>query len=259
MIKIINLNGINLSARYINSDAKYTYLFIHGLQADKSIYNPFMERLKYKTNNSLLSIDLIGFGQSDKPENFGYDLLDQVNKIKKLLSELEIKDLIIIGHSYGGMIGTKLLQSEDLEIKSIINLEGNLVEEDCGDSITIANMTFSKFQDYFELLKGELVASDYNPDIFRGESLAKVPAEVFYKTSKTIVNWSKSGDLYNLFYNSPIPKLLITGSNSSYFSKPKRDNIKHVTIDDVTHFMLSEKPFEVYEYIENYLSSNHLL
>ena len=49
-------------------------------------------------------VDLIGFGQSDKPKNFGYDLLDQVNKIKKLLYELEIKDLIIIGHSYGGMI-----------------------------------------------------------------------------------------------------------------------------------------------------------
>ena len=60
-------------------------------------------------------------------------------------------NLIIIGHSYGGMIGTKLLQSEDLEIKSIINLEGNLVEEDCGESINVANMTFSKFQDYFEL------------------------------------------------------------------------------------------------------------
>ena len=36
-------------------------------------------------------------------------------------------------------------------------------------------------------------------------------------------------------------------------------DIKHVTIDDVTHFMLSEKPFEVYEYIEKYLTSNHLL
>jgi hypothetical protein len=109
------------------------------------------------------------------------------------------------------------------------------------------------------MLKGELVDSNYKSDIFRGESLAKIPAEVFYKTSKTIVHWSKSGVLYDLFCNSSIPKLLITGSNSSYFSKPKRDNIKHVTIDDVTHFMLSEKPFEVYEYIEKYLSNNHLL
>ena len=172
---------------------------------------------------------------------------------------MEIKNLIIIGHSYGGMIGTKLLQSEDLEIKSIINLEGNLVEEDCGESINVTNMTFSKFQDYFELLKGELVDSDNKSDIFRGESLAQIPAEVFYKTSKTIVNWSKSGDLYNLFCESPIPKLLITGSYSSYFSKPKKDNIDHVIIDDVTHFMLSEKPFEVYEYIEKYLIDNHLL
>jgi len=253
------IGNINLSINLIDKGSHSAFLFIHGLQSRKETFDIYLNNFPPKTKRSLISLDLIGFGQSDKPENFGYDLLDQVNKIKKLLYELEIKDLIIIGHSYGGMIGTKLLQSADLEIKSIINLEGNLVEEDCGESINVANMTFSKFQDYFESLKGELVNSDYKSDIFRGESLAKIPAEVFYKTSKTIVNWSKSGDLYNLFCNSPIPKLLITGSNSSYFSKPKRGNIKHVTIDDVTHFMLSEKPFEVYEYIEKYLTNNHLL
>ena len=75
-----------------------------------------------------------------------------------------------------------------------------------GESIYVANMTFGKFQDYFELLKGSVMGS--KSDIFRSESLNQIPAEVFYKTSKTIVNWSKSGDLYNLFYDSPIPKLL---------------------------------------------------
>ena len=253
------IGNINLSINFIDKGSNCAFLFIHGLQSRKETFDIYLNNLSPKTNRSLISFDLIGFGQSDKPENFGYDLLDQVNKVKKLLSELEIKDLIIIGHSYGGMIGTKLLQSEDLAIKSLINLEGNLVEEDCGESINVANMTFSKFQDYFELLKGELVDSDNKSDIFRGESLAQIPAEVFYKTSITIVNWAKSGDLYNLFCDSPMPKLLITGSNSSYFSEPKRDNINHLTIDDVTHFMLSEKPFEVYEYIEKYLIDNHLL
>ena len=253
------IGNINLSINLIDNGSHSAFLFIHGLQSRKETFDIYLKNFSPKTKRSLISLDLVGFGQSDKPENFGYDLLDQVTKIKKLLYELEIKDLIIIGHSYGGMIGTKLLQCEDLEIKSIINLEGNLVEEDCGESINVANMTFSKFQDYFDLLKGELAASDNRSDIFRGESLNQIPTEVFYKTSKTIVNWSKSGDLYNLFNDSPIPKLLITGSNSSYFSKPKRDNIEHVTIDDATHFMLSEKPFEVYACIEKYLIDNHLL
>ena len=253
------IGNINLSINFIDKGTDGAFLFLHGLQSRKETFDIYLNNLSPKTKRSLISLDLIGFGQSDKPKNFGYDLCDQVNKIKMLLHELEIKNLIIIGHSYGGMIGTKLLQSVDLEIKTMINLEGNLSEEDCGESANVANMTFRKFQDYFELLKGELVDSDNKSDIFRGESLTHIPAEVFYKTSKTIVNWSKSGDLYNLFCHSPIPKLLITGSNSSYFSNPKRNNINHAIIDDATHFMLSEKPFEIYEYIEKYLSNNHLL
>lgn len=256
---MIKIDNINLSINLIDKSSNSAFLFIHGLQSRKETFDIYLNNLSSKTKRSLISFDLIGFGQSDKPEDFGYDLLDQVNTIKTLLSQLEIKNLILIGHSYGGMIGTKLLQYEDLNIKSIINLEGNLVGEDCGESANVANLSFDKFQDYFESLKGELMDSDYKSDVFRAESLAQVPPEVFYKTSKTIVDWSKTGDLYNLFCDSPIPKLLITGANSSYFSKPRGDNINFVTIDDVNHFMLSEKPVEVYQCIEKYLINNYLL
>ena len=87
MTKIAN---INLSINLIDKGSHSAFLFIHGLQSRKETFDIYLKNFLPKTKRSLISLDLIGFGQSDKPENFGYDLLDQVNKIKKLLYELEM-------------------------------------------------------------------------------------------------------------------------------------------------------------------------
>ena len=88
------IDNINLSINLIDKGSNSAFLFIHGLQSSKETFDIYLNNLSPKTKRSLISLDLIGFGQSDKPENFSYDLLDQVNKIKKLLYEFEVKDLI---------------------------------------------------------------------------------------------------------------------------------------------------------------------
>ena len=203
------IDAISLSINFIDKKTDSAILFLHGLQSKKETFDIYLSNLSNKTNNSLISVDLMGFGQSAKPKNFGYDLRDQVNEIEKLISQLNIKNLIIIGHSYGGMIGTKLLESKSLNFKLLISLEGNLMEEDCGESAIVAGMTFKEFTGYFKSLKNELINSNKPSDNFRGESISHIPPHIFYKTSKAIVSWSKSGYLNNIFYNNLTPKLLI--------------------------------------------------
>lgn len=253
------IDAISLSINFIDKKTDSAILFLHGLQSKKETFDIYLSNLSNKTNNSLISVDLMGFGQSAKPKNFGYDLRDQVNEIEKLISQLNIKNLIIIGHSYGGMIGTKLLESKSLNFKLLISLEGNLMEEDCGESAIVAGMTFKVFTGYFKSLKNELINSNKPSDNFRGESISHIPPHIFYKTSKAIVSWSKSGYLNNIFYNNLTPKLLIVGSNSNFFSIPNSSYNDLIIIDGVSHFMLSEKPKEVFRFIEKYLKKKCLL
>lgn len=48
-------------------------------------------------------VDLIGFGESDRPEGFDYDLGQQARPLEELLDHLGIHEVAILGHSMGGL------------------------------------------------------------------------------------------------------------------------------------------------------------
>ena len=202
---------------------------------------------------------MVGFGNSEKKLDFNYDLLDQVLIIDRLLDHLKIKKTIIVGHSFGGMIGTKLLENRKLDVSAFINLEGNLCLDDCGESINVANMNYLDFLPYYDSLKSRLLNSKTFAETFRGGSLDLIPPKVFFKTSQTIVKWSKNNKLNEIFENTTIPKLLIRGDKSNFKSYPQNVKITHSSIAGGTHFMILERPNQTYEAIHDYLFGNKLL
>jgi pimeloyl-ACP methyl ester carboxylesterase len=53
---------------------------------------------------NILRLDLRGFGYSDKPDDLRYDAADQASIVAALAVELGLKNLVLIGHSYGGAV-----------------------------------------------------------------------------------------------------------------------------------------------------------
>ena len=202
---------------------------------------------------------MVGFGNSEKKNSFSYDLIDQVKIIEKLIDYLRIKKVIIVGHSFGGMIGTKLLENRKLDISAFINIEGNLCPDDCGESMNVASMIYPDFLHYYASLKSRLLNANTFAETFRGGALDLIPPEVFFKTSQSIVNWSKNNKLNEIFENSAIPRLLIRGDKSNYKSNPQNKTIAHASIEGGTHFMILEKPNQTYESIHDYLFTKKLL
>ena len=202
---------------------------------------------------------MVGFGNSEKKNSFSYDLFDQVQIVESLMDYLKIKKVIIVGHSFGGMIGTQLLENRNLDISAFINIEGNLSLDDCGESINVARMNFLDFLPYYSSLKSRLLNSNTFAETFRGGSLDLIPPEAFFKTSQSIVNWSKNNKLNEIFENSTIPRLLIRGDKSNYKSNPQNTTISHASIEGGTHFMILEKPSQTYDAIFDYLFEKKLL
>ena len=202
---------------------------------------------------------MVGFGDSEKKNSFSYDLFHQVQIVESLMDYLKIKKVIIVGHSLGGMIGTQLLENRNLDISAFINIEGNLSLDDCGESINVASMNFLDFLPYYSSLKSRLLNSNTFAETFRGGALNLIPPEVFFKTSQSIVNWSRNNKLNEIFENSRIPRLLIRGDKSNYKSNPKNTKIAHVSIEGGTHFMILEKPSQTYDAIFDYLFEKKLL
>jgi len=92
-----------ISYELYNLDKKDTIIFLHGWGSNKEIMKLFKDNFKeYK----LLFIDMPGFGKSETDEV--WTTYKYAQKIDNFLESLNIEKFCIVGHSFGGKVGTLL-------------------------------------------------------------------------------------------------------------------------------------------------------
>jgi haloalkane dehalogenase len=81
-----------------------TFLLLHGEPTSSYLWRNIIPQLPGRT----VAPDLIGFGQSDKPEDIGWYSYDRhVASITRLVTELDLHDLTLVVHDWGGPIGLR--------------------------------------------------------------------------------------------------------------------------------------------------------
>ena len=75
-------------------------LLIHGFGASSYSWRHVIEPLAQK--NRVITIDLKGFGDSPKPRDDAYSVYEQARLVRNFILENDLKNLHIVGHSYGG-------------------------------------------------------------------------------------------------------------------------------------------------------------
>ncbi len=94
-------------------------IFLHGWRLSGEVWLPIVRYLLDKDYN-IFSLDLPGFGRSEMPpENF--NLADYAEIVRLFIKKMEIKKVIIVGHSFGGRVAVKLIaDNPDLVEKLIL-------------------------------------------------------------------------------------------------------------------------------------------
>ncbi len=75
-------------------------LLIHGFGASSYSWRHIVEPLAQQYR--VITIDLKGFGKSPKPRDNHYSVYEQARLVRNFILENDLKDVHIIGHSYGG-------------------------------------------------------------------------------------------------------------------------------------------------------------
>lgn len=86
-------------------------MLIHGFGASTFTWRRIAPALARK--HKVIAVDLKGFGQSDKPQDERYSIFDQAELIKELIVENDLRNLTLIGHSYGGGVSLMLALDDD--------------------------------------------------------------------------------------------------------------------------------------------------
>ena len=61
------------------------------------------------SNHRVITLDLIGFGGSEKPKS-GYSIPEQARAVSEALNELGVRGAVLVGHSMGGEVATAVAE-----------------------------------------------------------------------------------------------------------------------------------------------------
>ncbi len=95
-------------------------LLIHGFGTNTFTWRHVAPDLA--RDHKVIAVDLKGFGQSDKPLDDHYSAQDQADLLTELILDRNLRNLTVVGHSYGG--GVALL----LALESDARLEGRIAK-----------------------------------------------------------------------------------------------------------------------------------
>jgi len=86
-------------------------LLVHGFGASTYTWRNIAPALAQ--DHRVIAVDLKGFGHSDKPFDERYSVFDQAELLKQLIIDNNLRDLALVGHSYGGGVALVLALDED--------------------------------------------------------------------------------------------------------------------------------------------------
>lgn len=100
-------------------------LLLHGFASSSFTWQSVVPELA--KSHRVIAIDLRGFGASDKPLDDHYSIFDQADAVQAFIDQENLKDLTLIGHSFGGGITLELAlraaERHDRRIRSIVLID----------------------------------------------------------------------------------------------------------------------------------------
>lgn len=86
---------------YETKGKKSTIVLLHGWGQNTIMMEPIAQ--KFQENFNILNIDLPGFGDSEEPKEV-MNVIDYAILVNKLIINLNLENIIMIGHSFGGRV-----------------------------------------------------------------------------------------------------------------------------------------------------------
>ena len=271
--EIINLLGFDIFVRHrIKDGGGPPVLFIHGLGESGRC---FFDAFGLLRNRSLIVPDLLGFGKSQKVEtdkDANYSLPRQVEIMFALICHLGLGEIFIVGHSYGGVVGTYMCSSDDAGIiKKFVNADGCIARDTLLESSNAVNALKSCGYDMAEFGKWlreggfkKRVLEDFESSstIKYYDSVIECDPAAFAKTAMELTSRAEGEDkdgnneISEAYRDLRVPRVFCAGA------RPVMNSTKGYIIASgldlrefgaVSHWIMLDNREEFYAFVDGYL------
>ena len=133
----IVLKGVKIN--YISYGQGKDILLLHGWGQNIEMMKQVGDGLKDDYRITIL--DLPGFGKSEEPKE-AWTLEDYNEMIEEFVEKLKLKDLTIVGHSFGGRIGT--IYASKNKLYRLVLLSSPMIKKKSGNGLKQKVLKFLK-------------------------------------------------------------------------------------------------------------------
>jgi haloalkane dehalogenase len=103
---------------YVDEGRGQPILMCHGNPTWSFLYRHVIRPLRERYR--CVAVDYPGFGLSVRPPGYGYTPAEHAAVVGELVRELDLSELIVMGHDWGGPIGTSVASSEPGRVSGLV-------------------------------------------------------------------------------------------------------------------------------------------
>jgi len=103
---------------YVDEGSGDTILMVHGTPTWSFLYRHLIRGLR--DHYRVIAPDNLGFGLSDKPAGYSYRPADQARNLRAFIAALDLRDLTLMVHDFGGPIGLSYALEQPENIRRLV-------------------------------------------------------------------------------------------------------------------------------------------
>jgi len=117
----LDLDGLRM--HYLDEGSGAPVLFLHGEPTWSFLWRRVIPPV-VASGRRAIAPDLIGFGRSDKPTDQGWYTYDRhVACVTRLVEELDLRDIALVVHDWGGLIGLRFAVENAERVERLVILD----------------------------------------------------------------------------------------------------------------------------------------
>jgi len=268
--KYVQIDGVSL--RYKQEGLGRPVILLHDFLTHSDIWRNIAPGLTY--GNTLYSLDLMGSGLSEKPQNQTYSIDTYATQLGKFIDDFHLDNAILIGHGVGGAVAAIYTLRNPSKIRKLVVMDAPLFPGYSATGLGLLKLP---------LIGGMLTEDWYLQRTLRGgvekpAAMSDSVVEIYLKPYKddpgARVALLKQVREFNLdpvlekevipnLAKLQVPTLIVWGANNPYvpldFAKrmdTELPNDEFVVILNTRHYEMEERPEEVRAVIKEFLDKN---
>ncbi len=269
-VKNSKIDNIKLYAREAGSGKPIVML--HGFGTSSFSFHSIMPSLAKKYH--VFALDLKGFGDSPKPKDGAYSVYDQAILVSHFIKNHNLKDVILVGHSFGGGVALSLALLEPENIRAMILIDSASYRQRLPKMIRWLNIPILG-KTFFHILSPEFETREaYNYAFFDdkkipNESIKELSGKLklknaryaFCQTAQTMIP-DDIDEVSKLYNNIRVPTLILWGDKDIVIKKSigkklhqNLPNSVFKIVPNCGHMPHEEKPQETLQIIFSFLEN----